>query len=348
MLSNYHGTNRVVDSHSPLQVISALLGQGKVKFAVGCNIDDNDTSRIADAVAAAKASDVALVFIGLDQQQEREGHDRTTLDLPGQQLQLVQQVFAANKNTVVVLINGGPLAIEWIKANIPAIVEALYPGEMGGDAIANILFGKVSPSGRLPYTIYPSNYTLRSYRDMSLSDNGGCTYRYYTGNALWWFGEGMSYTTFNYSWANPDEHSRHFVAERLGRGTDTLTYTVTVKNTGNMASDDVILGFLTGTLPENPQRELFDFGRVHLAPGESATVHLSMPPQVLASVSKDGVQEIRPGKYRIVVGDLESSFVVDGKKHVLFSLPEMKERHKRRGRTAPTVVEMRKPILPLH
>ena len=330
MLSNYHGNNVVVNSHSPLQAISEMLGAGKVKYAMGCQINGQDTSHIADAVSAAKASDVALVFIGIDGSIENEGHDRTTIDLPGAQLQLVQQVYAANKNTVVVLINGGPLAIEWIKDNVPAIVEAFYPGELGGDAIANILFGKVNPSGRLPYTIYPADFVQRSFFDMSLRDNGGCTYRYYTGKPLWTFGDGMSYTTFNYSWADGTKHGHRFLAKHLGKGEDTVHYTVTVKNTGSMAGSDSVLGFLMGELPDNPQKELFDFGRVTLDAGESATVHLAMPAEVLASVDKDGVQEIRSGKYEIKIGDLSSGFEVHGENHKLFNYPEIQHRHKKK------------------
>ena len=161
MLSNYHGTNTLVNSHSPFQALVNALGAGKVKYSLGCNISDNDTSGIADAVSLVKSSDVALVFVGLDQSQEREGHDRTILDLPGVQLQLIQSVVGTGKPTVVVLINGGPLAIEWVKDNVHAIVEAFYPGEMGGDAISDVLLGKISPGGRLPYTVYPTEFAQK-------------------------------------------------------------------------------------------------------------------------------------------------------------------------------------------
>ena len=124
MLSNYHGTNTLVNSHSPIAALTAAFGKKKINYAHGCNIDDDDTSGIAAATSAAKVAEVAIVFVGLDETQESEGHDRVSLELPGVQNQLVKAVLGANEKTIVVLINGGPLAIEWIKDNVPAIVEA--------------------------------------------------------------------------------------------------------------------------------------------------------------------------------------------------------------------------------
>ena len=326
MLSNYHGTNTLVDSHSPLAAFTAVFGKKKINYAQGCNIDDDDTSGIAGATSAAKASEVAIVFVGLDETQEREGHDRVSLELPGVQDQLVKAVLGANKKTIVVLVNGGPLAIEWIKDNVPAIVEAFYPGELGGDAVADVLLGNVNPSGRLPYTVYPADYIKRSYFDMSLRDNGGCTYRFYQGKPLWTFGYGLSYTVFNYSWSGHPHH-QHADAKRIANGRNTISYTVNVTNTGNMAGYDSVLGFLTDQpQPDAPQKELFDFGRVFLEPGESATVHLTVGPQQLSSVDEEGTQFIKTGHYGVKIGDLESSFHVTGADHEMFSLKNIKNK----------------------
>jgi beta-glucosidase len=148
-LSDYHGVNTLVDMHSP---IDELRHRG-VNFVVapGLNsIEDNETAGFAEAVSAAKSADVAIVFAGLDQRQEGEGHDRHALDLPGAQHALIQAVHAVNPRTVLVLINGGPLAIEWEAEHIPAILETFYGGQLAAPAIIGTLFGDHNPSGRLP------------------------------------------------------------------------------------------------------------------------------------------------------------------------------------------------------
>ena len=162
------------------------------------SVTDTNTTGIAAAARAAAQADVALVLIGLDQSCERESKDRGSLELPGAQLQLVQAVLSANPKTVVVLINGGVVDATWLKPNVPAIVEAFYPGEMGGDAIANVLFGDVNPSGRLPVTYYTNAITQRDKSNMDLASDGGITYMYYDGPVSWPFGFGLSYTTFAY------------------------------------------------------------------------------------------------------------------------------------------------------
>lgn len=332
MLSNYHGTNTLVNSHSPYQALVNALGDGKVKYSVGCNIADNDTSKIADAVNLVKSSDVALVFVGLDQTQEREGHDRTILDLPGVQLQLIQSVVGTGKPTVVVLINGGPLAIEWVKDNVHAIVEAFYPGEMGGDAISDILLGKISPGGRLPYTIYPADFAQkRSMIDMGLRSNGGITYRYYTGSPLWEFGFGMSYTSFSYSWPSQSPKIQCSTDSAVDQG---IVYTVNVTNTGKMAGDEVVMGFINSTDPNAPLKELFAFERIHLEPGQSAQVHLTVQPQVLSLVDGEGVESIRPGLYGVRIGNISTKLRLMGEARVLFDLPAIKKRYMQASETS--------------
>ena len=145
LLSNYHGDNTLVDSHSPLL---ALQKRVTVAYAPGLpSLTSTDTSGFAHATDAAKQSDAAVVFVGINQDQESEGRDRTVLTLPGAQEQLVQAVLTANPNTILVLINGGPIAIDQLKGAVPAIVEAWYPGQLGGDAVADVLLGTVSPAG---------------------------------------------------------------------------------------------------------------------------------------------------------------------------------------------------------
>ncbi len=147
MLSNYHGDNTLVNSHSPLDALKARSGL-TINYAAGLpSLTSMDTSGFAAAIAAANQSDAAVVFVGINQDQESEGLDRVNITLPGAQDQLVRAVLAANPKTILVLINGGPLAIDTLKLTVPAIVEAWYPGELGGDAIADVLLGDVSPAG---------------------------------------------------------------------------------------------------------------------------------------------------------------------------------------------------------
>ena len=192
LLSNYRGDNNIVYDHSPLL---AMARRGKVVgHAFGSGMSDPDESGFAAAVALAKKADVAVVFLGLHPQwfddvpyndaNEGEGRDRANITLPDVQLKLLQAVVGAGTPVVLVLINGGQLAIPWAKIHVPAIVEAFYPGQMGGDAIAAVLYGDVSPSGRLPYTMYDDDFVGRrpDIGDMSLSANGGITCVWLLGN----------------------------------------------------------------------------------------------------------------------------------------------------------------------
>ena len=198
LLSNYHGSNTLVNSHSPL--LAAQAAGLDVSYSRGCNICDFpygknpgfpniicppgkavDKSGFPAAVAAAKAADVAVVFVGSDQTTEAENFDRSDLRLAGGQRELIEAVMAANKKTVVVLINGGPIALEGGAASAPAIMEAFYGGQLGGDAIVQALIGKSNKFGRMPVTSYFANFTERDVRDVDLAHGTGITYRHFDG-----------------------------------------------------------------------------------------------------------------------------------------------------------------------
>jgi hypothetical protein len=135
---------------------------------------------------------------------ESEGRDRTSIDFPGVQTPLLQAVLAAQPNTVLVLVNGGSLDVSWAAQHVPAIVEAFYPGEEGGNAVADLLFGLYSPSGRLPITLYPAAFTEQiSMFSMEMREAPGKTYRFYTDEPVYPFGYGLSYTEFEYSIVGP-------------------------------------------------------------------------------------------------------------------------------------------------
>jgi len=284
-----------------------------------------------------------VVFVGLhpgqggEEAREDEGWDREVLGLPPIQQQLVEAIVATGKPTVVVLIHGGPLAIEWIKENVPAIVDAHYPGELGGDAVGSILFGDVSPSGRLTGTIYPSNFTnQRNISDMGLQVKGGITYQYYSGTPLWPFGFGLSYTTFSYKIASASStsttsnmitaYSEYYLTK--GASFDSgISYVVTVTNTGTVHSAVVVLGFVSSGVAGQPVKELFGYSRVSaLAPGSSANVKLTVPAQVISQVDVNGTESILPGEYKVMLGDpvnyQEAQFTITGNPYTVFTFPK--------------------------
>jgi hypothetical protein len=156
MQSDYTGSNNMVHNHTAFLAMSRVARQhgGSVISSVGCDVASPDASKIAAAVAICQAADTCVLFLGMDNSQEGEGNDRAVITLPGQQDRLAAAVFACSKPTAVVLMGGAALAIADIKANAPAIVYAFYPGEMGGDAISDVLYGDYSPSGRLTFTMY--------------------------------------------------------------------------------------------------------------------------------------------------------------------------------------------------
>ena len=329
LLSDYYGTNTVVNHHSPLQAIGRMLDGDRVRYSRGCDVDSNDTSHFDEAVNLAKTADSVVLFLGLDQDHESEGQDRKFIDLPGLQLALTQKILAVNNRTSVVLINGGPIAIEWIQDNVPAILEAFYPGEMGGDAIADILFGDYSPAGRLPYTIYPADYIKRSYFNMDLRNDSGCTYRYYTGIPLWEFGFGLSYTNFTFHW-NDSGMNNAIVLDtvQLGKHDVHVNYTVLVKNTGSVDSDVSVLGFLSALeQPDAPIKQLFDFARTHIKAGQEETVHLMVSPASLATVDRKGIRAIRKGRYKVQIENLIRYIVIDGDDYELFNLALLRQVH---------------------
>jgi len=173
-----------------------------VESAMGCNVACQDDSGFATAINVAKSADVVIVVVGLDEGQEGEGHDRTVLTLPGKQLDLLQAISSAiSTPLIVVLMSGGPVDISWAKDHANGVVWTGYPGQSGGQALAEVLYGVVNPSGRLPVTIYPADYVNQiSFFNMSMRASPGRTYKFYTGTPVYQFGDGLSYTTFTYTW----------------------------------------------------------------------------------------------------------------------------------------------------
>ncbi len=253
-------------------------------------------------VTAAMNADVIVAVVGITSRLEGEempvdqpgfsGGDRTTLDLPKAEEDLVQAVAATGKPLVVVLMNGSALSVNWEKAHANAILEAWYSGEEGGAAIAETLSGKNNPAGRLPVTFYKDVHQLPHFENYSMK---GRTYRYFEGDALWQFGYGLSYTTFSYGdLALPNSPVK---------AGDPLDASVTVTNTGTIAGDEVVQLYLRfPDVPGAPTRALRAFQRVHLEPGAKENVDFHLSPRDLSMVTLDGDVIIAQGKYTMSVG----------------------------------------------
>jgi beta-glucosidase len=254
------------------------------------------------AVTAAKNADVIVAVVGITSRLEGEempvdqpgfsGGDRTTLDLPKAEEDLVQVVAATGKPLVVVLMNGSALSVNWEKAHANAILEAWYSGEEGGAAIAETLSGKNNPAGRLPVTFYKDVHQLPHFENYSMK---GRTYRYFEGDPLWQFGYGLSYTTFSYGdLALPN------LPVSAG---DPLDASVTVTNTGKIAGAEVVQLYLRfPDVPGAPIRALRAFQRVHLEPGAKEKVDFHLSPRDLSMVTLDGDVIIAQGKYTMSIG----------------------------------------------
>jgi beta-glucosidase len=246
-------------------------------------------------IDAARKSDVAIAFVGFDTETAREGKDRETLNLPDDQEELVREVVAANPKTIVVLVSGGPMAIEWIDGHVPAILEAWYPGEQGGSAIADILFGKVNPSGRLPLTFYRSTEQLPAMSDYEVAH--GRTYQYFQGTPLYPFGHGLNYTKFAYSNLRLDK--------QIARPGDIIHAKVDIANQGAADGEEVVqLYFHEDTsLPNRPIRRLAAFRRVAIRKRGATTVSLDLPVEAMKVYSEERKQFIVvPGTIKVEVG----------------------------------------------
>ena len=254
------------------------------------------------AVAAAKEADVVIAAVGITSRLEGEempvdepgflGGDRTNIEMPKPEEDLVQAVAATGKPLVVVLMNGSALGVKWEKAHANAIVESWYPGEEGGSAIAATLSGKNNPAGRLPVTFYQDVHQLPHFEEYSMK---GRTYRYFTGEPLWPFGYGLSYTTFKYSGLG-------LPAAAIAAG-DPLDVTATVTNTGKLAGDEVVQVYLKfPEVPGAPIRALRGFQRIHLAPGASQKVAFHLERRDLSMVTDGGDIIVAQGKYTLSIG----------------------------------------------
>ena len=259
-------------------------------------------AQLAEAAAAAKAADVTVAFVGLSPDVEGEelkiavpgfeGGDRTDIALPLAQRRLLERVAATGTPLVVVLMSGSAVASPSMTEKADALLAAWYPGQAGGRAIAETLFGVNNPAGRLPVTFYRSTRDLPPFVDYAMT---GRTYRYFKGDPLFPFGHGLSYTSFTYGGATVS-------ADEIAAG-GTVEIGADIRNSGFRDGDEVVQLYLTppaGALA--PIRSLIGFQRVRLAAGESRHVTFTVAPRALSSVDASGTRRVEPGRYGLYIG----------------------------------------------
>jgi beta-glucosidase len=255
-----------------------------------------------EAVELAKKADAVIVVLGLSQRLEGEempikvdgfeGGDRTHLNLPQTQQDLIKAIKATGKPTILVLLNGSAVAVNWENENLDAIITAGYPGQEGGNAVANVLFGDYNPAGRLPVTYYKSVEQLPAFENYDME---GRTYKYFEGEPLYPFGFGLSYTTFKYSELK--------IAKKTKVGEKVLV-SVKVTNTGKRAGEEVVQLFLKDEKASTPRPkvQMEGFKRIHLNAGESKIVEFEITPRQFSMIGDYDKRVIENGWFTIYTG----------------------------------------------
>ncbi|HEX4065224.1 MAG TPA: glycoside hydrolase family 3 C-terminal domain-containing protein [Acidobacteriaceae bacterium] len=303
---NYYG--KPARKVSVVQGLQSLLGSGvTVSYEQGAGFADaNDPQAVERAVELAKRSDVALLCLGTNLQVEAEGRDRRNLNLPGAQEQLMEAVYAANPKTILVLMNAGPLAVTWAQDHLPAILDAWYPGEAGGIAIARALFGVDDPGGHLPYTVYASLYGVPPQNDYEVND--GFTYQYFRGIPLYAFGFGLSYTRFEYS---------NLAVRTVAPGPDGETdVSFDLRNVGQRAGADVAQLYTHQETSRvyQPIQSLRAFERVELQSGQMQRIVFRIPSKELEFYDTTRhAFVVQPGIFDVRVGDSSDDIRLRGK-----------------------------------
>ncbi|MFW6308687.1 MAG: glycoside hydrolase family 3 C-terminal domain-containing protein, partial [bacterium] len=294
LLGNYNGT--------PSQYVTPVAGirdkvsaDTRIYYAEGCDLTSTvkesgprATARFSEAIAAAERSEVAIMCMGLSPALEGEegavadsdgGGDRNSLDLPGMQQRLIKDIAATGTPVILVIFNGSPVTINWSQENLPAIVEAWYPGEEGGNALADIIFGDYSPAGKLPLTFVKSLEQLPEFTDYSMDNR---TYRYLKEKPLYPFGYGLSYTEFEFSKLTLNK-------EEIPAG-ESLEIEVTLENVGDRQGSEVVQLYLKDIEASAPVplKELQGIRRVYLDPGEKKKVSFKLTPRQMALIDQEG------------------------------------------------------------
>jgi beta-glucosidase len=309
----------------------AVSRKTKIQYAEGCGMTSLSKDGFNEAVRAASESDVAVVVVGESSMKNYgigwgdqkdtgtttcgEGFDRTELDLPGVQQQLVEAIAATGTPTVVILVHGRPNSISWIAEQIPAILDAWYPGEEGGTALADVLFGKVNPSGKLPISVprtvgqvpvfYNYKPSSKGYYHMPGSrENPGRDYVFETPTPLFEFGFGLSYTKFKYA-------NLRVTSTKISPA-GTLTVSVDIANTGKREGKEVVQLYINDVVSSvtTPVKVLRGFKKISLKPGRKTTVEFKIGPDDLALINEKMETVVEPGDFDVMIGGLKKTFRV--------------------------------------
>lgn len=306
LVGNYEGTaSKYVTVAEGIQECAG--DDIRVFYSEGCHLFKNKVSglsepndRIAEVKAVCEMSDIVIACMGLDSGLEGEegdegnefsSGDKPNLNLPGIQEEVLRTISESGKPTVLVLLSGSALAVPWAADHIPAILQAWYPGAEGGHAVADILFGKASPEGKLPVTFYRTSEELPEFTDYSMK---GRTYRYMKQEALYPFGYGLSYTSFELSEVN-------VLQKDIKRGSS-VNITAKLKNTGEMDGAQTVQVYVKADKEGTPNPQLKALKKVRLLPGEEKEVELELADRAFGLYDKDGVLKIQKCNYKIYVG----------------------------------------------
>ena len=297
-LDRFKAVHLVKGHRYPIQISADAHGSARVGLSWKRVSDQPE----AELKAAASKADVIVAVVGLTSDLEGEespidlpgfkGGDKTTLELPADQRKLLEEARSTGKPLIVVAMNGSPINLSWEKENASAILEAWYPGQSGGLAVANVLSGRSDPGGRLPLTFYRSVEDLPPFDDY---DMAGRTYRYFKGTPVYPFGYGLTYTKFAYGPLK--------VLPTNGDAGEGVQVSTQVRNVGRRAGDEVAQLYLNfPATPGTPDIALRAFRRLSLKPGEVQTVTFDLSPRDLSSVTPEGDREVLAGSYRVSVG----------------------------------------------
>ena len=308
LIGNYCGTSS--EYITVLDGIRQTVPAGvKINYSVGCHLYKEKVEglamagdRFSEALTAAEQSDVVIACLGLDATLEGEegdtgneysSGDKPNLDLPGLQQKLLEALVSTGKPVVLVLLSGSAIAVNWADENVDAIIQAWYPGAQGGRAVAELLFGQYSPSGRLPVTFYKTTEELPDFRDYSMKNR---TYRYMQNEALYPFGFGLSYTTFKYSNLK--------LSSNIVNSTDNVTCTVTVENSGGYEGKEVIQLYIRDVEAsvDVPKWQLRGIQVENFLPGEIKDISFIITPSDLSLINNDGEEVFEKGEFEIFVG----------------------------------------------
>jgi beta-glucosidase len=317
LMGSWTGDGRSEDVVTLLAGIKAKVSPStKVNYIKGCEIDGDVVDGIAGAANIAREADVAIVAVGEAAGMSGEAASRTSLDLPGRQLDLIKAVQATGKPVVIVLMNGRPLAIDWVAGNVPAILETWFAGTQGGSAIADVLFGDLNPGGKLPVT-FPRNVgqvpIYYNHKNTGRPPDAKNKYTSKYLDAPWTplfpFGYGLSYTQFRLS-------NLRLSAERIAP-VGSLTVSVEVENTGKRAGDEVVQLYIRDLAASvtRPVKELKGFQRITLRGGEKRRVEFTLTPEHLGFWNRENRFVVEPGMFKVMVGNnsvdlLEAGFEV--------------------------------------